>query len=115
MTENQRLQRKETWRRQNTNNISTRKTLTLHGEIEPHVPPRYPRIGYFEFEVPIKYSNGESCGWVELWFEVQRKGPCARDAELEVIIKVTVEGRLGGSVRWASNFSSGHDLAVDGV
>lgn len=38
----------------------------------------------------MKYSSGESCGWVELWFEVQRKGPCARDAELGVIIKVIV-------------------------
>lgn len=81
----------ETWRRQSTNYISTRETLTLHGEIEPHVPPRCPRAGYFDFEIPMKYSSGESCGQAELWFEVQRKGPCARDAELRVIVNVVVE------------------------
>lgn len=38
----------------------------------------------------MKYSGGGSCGWVELWFEVQRKCLCARDAELGIIIKAIV-------------------------
>ena len=29
-------------------------------------------------------------------------------------LKIAVEGRLGGSVGWASDFGSGHDLAVHG-
>ena len=31
---------------------------------------------------------------------------------VEIVVEIIVGGRLGGSVGWASDFSSRHDLAV---